>query len=345
MPWVSFAAPSLALPSLPATVRDVDVPPLFREPFILSGYRPVGLSRRFYVLSLFQMHNQTLSTWSPLLAAACITTRFLLFTVLQGGGVLGVRLQGPEGQGVSVDVSSTPLVLYLLSALTYLSCSGAAQLLQSESEDTHYLLSFLVYVSMAIYQYGAALALCLYSSDAAWAQSMLGQVFLPLAFILAWSCCATCCFTKLHFRRLYLPQAISVGVAYLLDINPVVHRLSNCGLTGSPAVPLHVLQVVLFLLASFFSLFPVPECFCPGRFDVIGHSCQLSLLLRSLWTLVQQEALFSDFLWRRQALVRRFGEERLLVACTSFPCLVMCCVMTAFSMRRRNHTWMMKEQR
>lgn len=37
-------------------------------------------------------------------------------------GVLGVKLQGPEGQGLSVDVSSLPLVLHHLSTVTYLSC-------------------------------------------------------------------------------------------------------------------------------------------------------------------------------------------------------------------------------
>lgn len=37
-------------------------------------------------------------------------------------GVLGFKLQGPEGQGLSVDVSSLPLVLHHLSTVTYLSC-------------------------------------------------------------------------------------------------------------------------------------------------------------------------------------------------------------------------------
>lgn len=95
MPRVSFAPPSLCLavlpqldrllPSLPPTVRDVDVPLLFRERFILSGYRPAGLSWRCYVLSLFQIHNETLNVWSHLLAAVCVVMRFTIFTVLQGG--------------------------------------------------------------------------------------------------------------------------------------------------------------------------------------------------------------------------------------------------------------------
>uniref|UniRef100_A0A3B4XSB6 Progestin and adipoQ receptor family member 8 n=1 Tax=Seriola lalandi dorsalis TaxID=1841481 RepID=A0A3B4XSB6_SERLL len=334
MPRVSFAPPSLCLtflplvhrllPSLPPTVRDVDVPPLFRERFILGGYRPVGLSWRSYVLSLFQIHNETLNVWSHLLAA----------------GILGFRLQGPEGQGFSLDVSSLPLVLYVFSAVTYLSCSAVAHLLQSHSEHAHYSLFFLDYVGVAVYQYGCALALCLYSSDAAWTQSMLGQIFLPAAALLAWFSCATCCYAKLHFRRPYplhrkLCQVVPMGVAYLLDISPVAHRL----------VTYRCSTVVLFLLSAFFFSCPVPERFAPGRYDIVGHGHQLFHILLSLCTLVQQEALFRDFLWRRPALVREFGEERLLLACASFPCLTLCCTITALAMRRRAQTQLMKEQR
>ncbi|CAK6982249.1 membrane progestin receptor beta-like [Scomber scombrus] len=244
---VSFAPPPLfltllpmlsrLLPSLPPTVRDVDVPPLFRERFILSGYRPVGLTWRCYVLSLFQIHNETLNVWSHLLAAACVVTRFLLFTVLQGGGF-------------SLDASSLPLVLYVFSAVIYLSCSAAAHLLQSHSEEAHYSLFFLDYVGVAVYQYGCALALCIYSSDTIWRQSILGQIFLPAAALLAWFSCTACCYAKLRFRRPYplhrkLCQVVPMGMAYLLDISPVVHRLATHSWTSNSALPLHGLQVAL----------------------------------------------------------------------------------------------------
>uniref|UniRef100_A0A3Q3GAY6 Progestin and adipoQ receptor family member 8 n=1 Tax=Labrus bergylta TaxID=56723 RepID=A0A3Q3GAY6_9LABR len=308
-------------PSLPSTIRDVDAPPLFRERFILSGYRPVGLSWRCYLLSLFQIHNETVNVWSHLLAAVFV-------------GILGFRLQGPEGQGFSVDVASL----------------AVAHLLQSHSEEAHYSVFFLDYVGMAVYQYGCALALFLYSSDIDWSQSMLGQVFLPAAALLAWFSCTTGCYAKLRFRRPYplhrkLCQVVPLGVAYLLDISPVADRLLTHRWTSNPALPLHFLQVTLFLSSAFFFSFPIPESFSPGRYDILGHSHQLFHILLSVCTLVQQEALFEDFLWRRPALLRRFGEERLLLACLSFPCLTLCCTMTALFMRRRAQAQLMKEQR
>uniref|UniRef100_A0A668A9J5 Progestin and adipoQ receptor family member 8 n=1 Tax=Myripristis murdjan TaxID=586833 RepID=A0A668A9J5_9TELE len=319
------------LPSLPPPVRDVDVPPLFREPYILSGYRPPGLPWRCYLLSLFQLHNETLNVWSHLLAA----------------GVLGVSLQGPEGRGLSLDAASLPLLLYVLSALTYLSCSAAAHLLQAHSELAHYSLFFLDYVGVAIYQYGCALALSVYSAEPAWTLAV-GQVFLPAAAILSWLSCTSCCVAKLCFRRPYplcrkLCQVVPLGVAYLLDVSPLAHRLATTAWTGSST--LHGLQVALFLLAACFFSCPVPERCSPGRYDVIGHAHQLFHLLLALCTLAQQEALFHDFLSRRPALLRRFGEERLLLACASFPCLALCSALTALTMRGRARARLKKEQR
>lgn len=77
------------------------------------------------------------------------------------------------------------------------------------------------------------------------------QVFLPAAALLAWLSCTACCYAKLRFRRPYplhrkLCQLIPMGVAYLVDISPVAHRLATHSWTGSPALPLHFLQVVPF---------------------------------------------------------------------------------------------------
>ncbi|XP_051800867.1 membrane progestin receptor beta-like [Acanthochromis polyacanthus] len=326
MPLVSFAPPPLCLsflshllPSLPPPVRDVDVPPLLRRRFILSGYRPPGLPLRCYILSLLQIHNQTLNVWSHLLAAVCITLRFTMFAVLRGGGILGFRLQGPEGQGFSLDAASLPLVLYVFSAVMYLSFSAAAHLFQSHSEQLHDWFIFLDSVGVAVFQYGCALALSVYSADAAWTQSMLGKVFLPGSALLAWLSFAACCYAKLHFHRLdplnrKFVQLVPTSAGLLLVIGPLTQRLT--AQQWSPAVMLHLLQVALFLLSFFFFSCPVPECFAPGRYDIIGHAHQLSHILSALGTLVQQEALFHDFLWRRPTLIRRFGEQRLLLVCS-----------------------------
>uniref|UniRef100_A0A671PP25 Progestin and adipoQ receptor family member VIII n=1 Tax=Sinocyclocheilus anshuiensis TaxID=1608454 RepID=A0A671PP25_9TELE len=71
--------PRLPLPQ--ATVLASDVPSLFREPYILSGYRPVHLEWWSYFCSLFQCHNELLNVWTHLLAIPAILLQFSLFWV------------------------------------------------------------------------------------------------------------------------------------------------------------------------------------------------------------------------------------------------------------------------
>uniref|UniRef100_A0A8C5DU35 Membrane progestin receptor beta-like n=1 Tax=Gouania willdenowi TaxID=441366 RepID=A0A8C5DU35_GOUWI len=333
MPQVTFALPSLSyvcrplldsvLPSLPPTVSDLDVPPLLREHFILSGYRPLGLPWRCCVLSLLQIHNQTLTTWSLLLAALALLLRF-------------------------TGTISCCHVYIIKSFLA--SCSAAANVLHCRSEEMHYFLFFLHSVSAAVYQYGCALALSLYSVDAIWTQSMLGQVYLPLTAILSWLSCALCCYTKLTLRSKFaihrrICRLFPMGVAFLVIMGPFVRRLTIYRWSNGPALMLFLHQVVLFLLSTFFFCFPVPECFAPGHYDLAGNSHHVYHALRSLCTLVQQEALFHDFLWRRPALVRQMGEQHLLLTCISFFCPMVCCSMTALAMRSRARAELEKEQR
>lgn len=175
------------------------------------------------------------------------------------------------------------------------------------------------------------------------------QVFIPAAALLAWLTCASCCFAKLHFRRPYpfhrkLLQVVPMGLAYLLDISPVAHRLATKSWASSSAFPLHSLQMLLFMLAAFFFSCPVPERYAPGHYDNVGHGHQLFHLLLALCTLAQQEALFQDFLSRRPAMIRDFGEEGLLLACGSFPLLALCSGLMAIAMRNRARTRPWKEQ-
>uniref|UniRef100_A0A8C6T8I1 Progestin and adipoQ receptor family member 8 n=1 Tax=Neogobius melanostomus TaxID=47308 RepID=A0A8C6T8I1_9GOBI len=299
---------SLSPPSLPAPLVTVLHQLLPSEAFVLSGYRPVGLPWRCYVLSLFQIHNDSVKVWCPLLAALYVATRLLLFVVLQGG------------------------VMCCLWC-----CSAAALLLHPRSEPVRLSLFLLDSAGRGLHQFGRALALSVYSSDADWTDSIMGQLYLPAAAVLSWlSCTAGCCgelfprHCDLSHRRLL--QMGPMSLAFLLDISPVAQRLYSCPWSSI----LHfVLQVVLFLTAAFFLLCPVPECLSPGRFDIAGHSGQLSLVLLTLSTVSQQEALLRDFSWRRAGVVRRFGEEYLLKACAGFIAVTLSLPATALVLLTR----------
>ncbi|XP_015460307.2 membrane progestin receptor beta [Astyanax mexicanus] len=321
LPRLSYSLSSL--PSPQDTVAASDVPVLFREPYILSGYRPAGQPWCCYILSLFQRHNESLNVWTHLLAVPVVLLRFWFFAA---------------SNDLGQDASSLPLCLYALSALTYLSFSAAAHLLQSRSVLAHYSLFFLDYVGVAVYQYGCALAHYFFCSKAAWRQSFVGELFLPGAALLGWLSCASCCFAKLRYQRPYPPhrklfQIVPTSLAYLLDISPVAHRLATEP-WNEPGLVLHALQVLFFMQAAFFFSCPVPERFFPGRCDIVGHGHQIFHLFLVMCTMCQMEAVCKDFLMQRHSVLEVHGEWAILLAGGSFFALVLCSILTAALMRR-----------
>uniref|UniRef100_A0A3Q2VEK9 Progestin and adipoQ receptor family member VIII n=1 Tax=Haplochromis burtoni TaxID=8153 RepID=A0A3Q2VEK9_HAPBU len=240
------------------TVTASQVPSLFREPYILSGCRPVQQDWRCYLLSLFQKHNESLNVWTHLLAGPVLLLRWWANV-----DTLGCTLD---------DVTSLPLLLFLVSSLTYLYLSAAAHLLQSHSERAHYFF-FLDYVGVA----------CI---------KRVGVIFLPGAAFFGWLSCTGCCYAKFRYRRPYPPQRkvcqlIPTGLAYVLDISPVAHRLLTVSWSQEPSLPFHALQIACFLLSALFFSCSIPEPFFPGNCDFVGQGHQIFHVLLSLCTLSQ----------------------------------------------------------
>ncbi|XP_029902889.1 membrane progestin receptor beta [Myripristis murdjan] len=323
-----------SLPSPRPTVTASQVPSLFREPYILAGYRPVDQSWCCYLLSLFQRHNESLNVWTHLLAGPVLLLHWWA---------------NASALGYTLDTAGLPLCLFMVSSLTYLFCSVAAHLLQSHSELTHYSLFFVDYVGVAVYQYGSALGHYFYSSEPVWRESHIGLLFLPGAAFLGWLSCAGCCFAKSRYRRPYplrrkICQLIPTSLAYLLDISPVAHRLATMPWEQDPSLPLHALQVASFLLSALFFSCPIPERFFPGRCDFVGQSHQIFHLFLSLCTLCQLDALFQDYARRRDTVVEVFGEQQLWWACVSFPILLLFCILTAVITTRHMHKQLQDNQ-
>nr|XP_061843388.1 membrane progestin receptor beta-like [Nerophis lumbriciformis] len=316
-----------ALPLPSPTVSYAQVPDLFQEPYVLSGYRPVRQKWHCYLLSLFQVHNESLNVWTHLLTVPVL----LLHWRVRAGAL-----------GFSLGAASLPLFLFLVSSLMYLLLSAAAHLFQSHSEHAHYFFFFMDYVGVAVYQYGCSLGHYFYASQSAWRSSCLGQLFLPGAAFFGWLSCAGCCFAKSRYRRPYpvgrkVCQLIPTSLAYALDISPVLHRLLTASWAEEPSLPFHALQIACFLLCAVFFSCPVPERLFPGRCDFVGQGHQIFHLLLSLCTLFQLEALFQDYVRRKDTLVEVFGEMQLWWACTVFPVLFLSCVLTALLAMRHKH--------
>lgn len=310
-----------SLPSPSPTVSASQVPPLFREPYILAGYRPLHQNWYCYLLSLFQKHNESLNVWSHLLAAPVLLLRWW-----SNVGALGYTL----------DISSLPLCLFLLSALICYFCSSVAHLFQSHSKHAHYYVFFMDYVGVAVYQYGCALGHFFYTSAPAWRATIFGRYFLPGAAFLGLMSSVGCCVAKSRYHKPYplqrkICQLIPSSLAYFLGISPVVHRLLTVSWDDEPSLNNHALQIIFFLSSTVFFSCPIPECFFPGKFDIFGHGHQIFHILLSFTTLSQLEALFQEYARNRDTVIDTFGENQIWWACVSFPVLAISCLIVAFA--------------
>lgn len=95
------------------------------------------------------------------------------------------------------------------------------------------------------------------------------------------------------------------GLAYILDISPVVHRVVLCHLSGcqDPAAST-TLQILFFLVSAYFFSCPVPEKYFPGSCDMWAAG-QIFHTFLSVCTLSQLEAILLDYKGRRTSCLPR----------------------------------------
>lgn len=314
--------PELLGPLSPGTVSSAEVPPVFWKPYIHGGYRPVRQTWRYYFSTLFQQHNEAINVWSHLGPALVLLLRFQQ---------LWQRVD--FGQ----DEHARPLLIILAASITYLTFSSLAHLLQAKSEFWHYSFFFMDYVGVAVYQYGSALGHFYYAIEPSW-HGHVQSFFLPLAAALAWLSCAGSCYAKFHFHPCCpllgrLCQELPSGLAYLLDISPVVHRICTSA-RPDPALLYHKCQVLFFLIGAFFFSHPYPEKWFPGKCHFFGQSHQIFHVFLVLCTLAQIEAVVLDYESRREIYSSLQGDLAHDFSAL-FLVTVTCSVLTAAYMARR----------
>ncbi|KAM6899592.1 progestin and adipoQ receptor family member VII, a [Xenentodon cancila] len=312
-----------AAPSTPGTVRDTEVPSYFRERYVSTGYRPLHQSWRYYFLSLFQRHNETINIWTHLLA-------FL--------GFLVKLRQLAETVDFASDPHSWPLLVLVLSSLTYSAFSAAAHLLGGKSELCHYCFFFLDYVGVAQYQYGSAVVHFYYSVD----ENLHGHVsgiFMPAAAVLSCLSCLGCCHGKYCNHSLpawvrKVCQVVPSALAYIWDSSPVARRILLWS-SEDPAITYHFGQVAFFLSCAFFFTFPLLERCLPGRCDFLGQSHQVFHVLLSCCTLCQIHASHLDYVGRRKLYSRLHQNfDAALFVGLYVVTLASCALIAAFMLRR-----------
>ncbi|XP_026876498.2 progestin and adipoQ receptor family member VII, a [Electrophorus electricus] len=320
-----------AVPSMPATLCDTEVPQFFREPYINAGYRPLHQSWCYYFLSLFQRHNETINVWTHLFGTLVALTRMV---------------QLAEMVDFLNDPHTWPLLILLLSSITYMTLSAIAHLLSAKSELHNYAFFFLDYIGVAQYQYGSAVVHFYYSIEESWYMRVRG-IFMPVASFLCCLSCLGCCYGK--YQNYSLPpwvrkvgQVVPSSVAYAWDTSPVFHRICLWFLSwegddsgNGRALASHCGQVFFFLSSAFFFTHPLPECLFPGHCDFLGQGHQVFHVLLMVCTFFQIHASYLDYINRREIYAKLHGDSDTLLFVVLYVITTVICAQIAACMIKK----------
>ncbi|KAJ8248700.1 hypothetical protein GJAV_G00226790 [Gymnothorax javanicus] len=300
----------LSLIKLPRVFTINQVPRVFHEDGIISGYRHPRSSATDCVLSLFQLTNETLNIWTHFLPTWYFLYKLSTVVLMQDGWN---------------DTFTWPLLVFLLSACMYPLASSCAHTFSSMSTRARHMCFFFDYGALSFYSLGSAVTYSAYVFPDKWVNSTFHQYYIPTAVFNTIICTSVACYSRLGLpflqysrdivKRFAENQSLKFGrmlrvlafaYPYLFDNIPVFYRILVCsgeGCTDNGSNSLHCWHTTLAFLTALLFATHFPERLAPGRFDYFGHSHQLFHVCGVIGTHFQMQAIESDMTLRRHWLL------------------------------------------
>lgn len=281
---------------VPLQTRD-EVPLLFREAHVQGQFRALHFPMKSYIISIFQLHNESINVWSHLLAFGLMSQRLWHFS---------------SQLDYWNDTYTWPLVAGLMCGMMMYAFSATAHCIQSHSELTHYTAFMVDYAGIGLYGLGSVIVHINYCSEPEF-YDLVHTWFTPAGTIIAFAICLCCSVAKVIYTRPYpfrrkIWQMAPVGAIYVLLVSPIFHRLYACFINGedcNESIPYHVKQIFWFLLSGLFFASDWPQRIRPGLCDVFFHSHQLFHVAIMICTLYQMDGVFVDLQTRQDILQMR----------------------------------------
>ncbi|XP_062255772.1 membrane progestin receptor delta isoform X1 [Platichthys flesus] len=276
---------------LPQLFNIHQIPTVFREDSIISGYRHPRSSALDCVLSSFQMNNETINIWTHFLPTWYFLWRFCVLC---------------STLNFLTDSYTWPLLVYMVLICIYPFTSSCAHTFSTMSPESRHICYFFDYGALSLYSLGCAISYGYYVMPDCWVNSFLHQHFVPIAIGNTLFCTSLSCYSR--FLELQFPQrskALRTGafvVPFLFDTVPLFYRILLCcggSCSSSGALSSHCYHLLFAFLTCFLFTAHLPERLAPGRFDFIGHSHQLFHVCAVVGTHFQMEGVLADMAQRK----------------------------------------------
>ncbi|XP_041640305.1 membrane progestin receptor gamma-B isoform X2 [Cheilinus undulatus] len=285
----------LSLIKLPRVFTINQVPKVFHEDGIISGYRHPCSSATDCILSLFQLTNETLNIWTHFLPTWYFLWKLVTVLLIQRAWQ---------------DSFTWPLLIFLLSCCIYPLASSCAHTFSTMSARARHICFFFDYGALSFYSLGSAIVYSAYVFPDKWVNSLYHQCFIPIAVLNTIVCTTMACYSR--FPECQRPKfskylrVVAFAYPYLFDNISLFYRVFLCvgeGCTDNDTNILHFYHISLAFLTGFLFATHLPERLAPGSFDYIGHSHQLFHVCGILGTHFQMKAMEQDMMLRRSWLL------------------------------------------
>ncbi|XP_056233781.1 membrane progestin receptor gamma-B isoform X1 [Seriola aureovittata] len=300
----------LSLIRLPRVFTINQVPKVFHEDSIISGYRHPRSSATDCILSLFQLTNETLNIWTHFLPTWYFLWKLVMVVLMQAAWQ---------------DSFTWPLLIFLFSCCIYPLASSCAHTFSTMSARARHICFFFDYGALSFYSLGSAIIYSAYIFPDKWVNGFFHQSYIPIAVFNTVICTGLACYSRLglpflqynhdivkRFPECQSPRfskflrVVAFAYPYLFDNIPLFYRVFLCvgeGCTDNDTNILHYNHIALAFLTGFLFATHLPERLAPGSFDYIGHSHQLFHVCGVLGTHFQMKAVEQDMVTRRPWLL------------------------------------------
>ena len=245
------------------------------EPFILSGYRPVGTSLIFCVKSAFKIdNNEFVNFWSHFIPSL-LWAYWLLTNKIH----------------VFLTQKYMPLLCIWLGGISYTFFSSFAHLFNSFSDKSRHFCFFVDYTGIALYEMGSIIVGYYYYRPLHTSWFQYEYTYLALSAVVTLSVVPISCLSRFFWlKQRYLIRSIAFSQPLIWAYIPIVYLYlypdgSHIFLYKNSKM--HFVIVILNLLLFVLFVCKIPERLSPGKFDLMGNSHQLTHICAAAITTLQ----------------------------------------------------------
>ncbi|OWF35912.1 membrane progestin receptor beta-like [Mizuhopecten yessoensis] len=268
------------------TISADDTHLLFREPGVLTGFRPENKSWTHYLFSVCQVHNESVNIWSHLVGFGLIFCTLYRYLTIH----------------ISADSSHWFVIFaFGICCLIYTAISTFAHTFHSKSAFMHYTCFQFDYLGIGYFSLGFAIV-TFYCSCHHHYFPMLEYYFLPINVLLSWIGFMCSSVAKLRYCRPYpfqrkLWNICSFGSQAASVFGLVIVRYWDCWLNDActmSSLNHHTRVFMVSTISVFFFSSHLPERVFPGKFDIVGQGHQVFHVLCVVGTLLEFWAAYTD---------------------------------------------------